>query len=60
MKENRLKINGDKQSRAGLEKYKSLYEKETGKSLGSDFKIEISTDGKSKRIVSVSISDDSK
>ena len=59
MKENRLKINGDKQSRAGLEKYKSLYEKETGKSLGSDFKIEISTDGKSKRIVSVSISDDS-
>ena len=59
MKENRLKVNGDKQSQADWEKYKSLYEKETGKSLGNDFKIEISTDGKDNRRVSVSISDNS-
>ena len=59
MKENRLKINGDKKSKADLEKYKSLYERETGKSLGNDFKIEISTDGKNNRRVSVSVSDDS-
>ena len=59
MKENRLKINGDKKSKADLEKYKSLYERETGKSLGDDFKIEISTDGKNNRRVSVSVSDDS-
>lgn len=59
LKENRLKINGDKQSQADLEKYKNLYERETGKNLGNDFKIEISTDGKNNRRVSVSISDDS-
>ena len=59
MKENRLKINGDKQSKADLEKYKNLYQSETGKKLGNDFKIEISTDGRNNRRVSVSISDDS-
>lgn len=59
LKENRLNINGDKQSQADLEKYKSLYERETGKNLGNDFKIEISTDGRNKKRVSVSISDDS-
>lgn len=60
MKENRLKINGDKQSQAELEKYISLYEREMGKSLGNDFKIEISNNGKNKnRRVSISISDDS-
>ena len=59
MKENRLKINGDKQSQTDLEKYKSLYESETGKNLGNDFKIEISTDGKNNRRVSVSVSDNS-
>ncbi|MFK7772131.1 MAG: M56 family metallopeptidase [Saprospiraceae bacterium] len=59
MKDNQLKINGEKQSQADLEKYRSLYEKETGKSLGNDFKIEISTDGKDNRRTSVSISDNS-
>ncbi len=59
MKENRLKINGDKQSQAELEKYKTLYESETGKNLGNDFKIEISTDGKNNKRTSVSISDES-
>ena len=59
MKENRLKINGDKQSKTDLDKYKNLYERETGKKLGNDFKIEVSTDGKNNRSVHVSISDDS-
>ena len=60
MKENQLKINGDKQSNTELEKYRNLYESETGKSLGNDFKVEISTNGKGKnRRVSISISDDS-
>ena len=60
MKENRLKINGDKQSDAEWKKYKNLYESETGKNLGNDFKVEISTDGKSNnKRVSVSVSDDS-
>lgn len=59
MKENRLKINGDKQSQADLEKYSRLYERETGRNLGSDFKIEISTDGGNNRRVSISISDES-
>ncbi|MFK8010241.1 MAG: M56 family metallopeptidase [Saprospiraceae bacterium] len=60
MQKNRLKINGDKQPDADWKKYKNLYERETGKSLGNDFKIEISTNGKNNnRKVSISISDDS-
>lgn len=60
MSEKRLRINDDKQSDAEWKKYKNLYESETGKSLGNDFKIDISTNGKNKnRRVSVSISDDS-
>ena len=46
-------------SQAELEKYKNLYERETGKSLGNDFKVEISSKGKNSRRVSVSIEDDS-
>jgi beta-lactamase regulating signal transducer with metallopeptidase domain len=59
MNENWLKINGEKQSQADLEKYQKLYESETGKSLGNNFSINISTDGRNNRSVSVSISDDS-
>ncbi len=60
MSEKRLRINDDKQSDAEWKKYKNLYESETGKSLGNDFKIDISTNGKNNnRRVSVSISDDS-
>jgi hypothetical protein len=59
MNENWLKINGEKQSQADLEKYQKLYESETGKSLGNNFNINISTDGRNNRSVSVSISDDS-
>lgn len=60
MKDNRLKINGKKQSDAEWKKYKELYERSAGKSLGNDFKIEISNNGKSNnRRVSISVSDDS-
>jgi len=58
MKENRLKINGEKQSQSDLEKYKKLYERETGKRLGNNFSIKISTDGRNNKKISISISDD--
>lgn len=57
MSDSKLKINGKKQSDAEWKKYKGLYEMTTGKSLGEDFRIDLSFDGKKNRRTSVSISD---
>jgi len=54
MKHNSLKINGQKQSNAMLDKYIQLYEDATGKNLGDRFSIKIKNDG-SNQSTSISV-----